>query len=254
METTESDEQIQIKGIISWANTVFETKGVTIESLNDFTDGTKFVQILEIFTTQKTKYYEKPNNSFIKSENCVVALKWMQQLGIDIRFITPINLVNGNSRAILSVLYAIKRRFSSGDRIVVRKPHVVQENEGNSPRNRENDKEFYSILNERDSLEKMLEGVFKEFGSYKESRKIVDNNQNGEVEEENNELLDDTNFEMLMNKYQESQAEDKIKKLKDKIKKYKQILVEKDEIISESEKKYQNWKQILMKEMKKLIL
>jgi len=97
-------------------NSVFEKKGISITSLNDLRDGIRFLQLLEILTNQTQKFNHNPNNRLQKIQNCAISINWMENLGVDIRFISPHNIVDGSRRAILSCLYAIKRRFTQGEK------------------------------------------------------------------------------------------------------------------------------------------
>jgi len=108
----------QLLDYVSWANGIFEPKNIKIKSVEEFCDGVRFIQLLEVLTNKplEQKYYIKPTNDFYKSENCLIVIHWMETLGIDVRFTSPTNIVNANKTTILSVFYQIKRKFSNNDR------------------------------------------------------------------------------------------------------------------------------------------
>jgi len=127
-------------------------------------------------TNQTQKFNHNPNNRLQKIQNCAISINWMENLGVDIRFISPHNIVDGSRRAILSCLYAIKRRFTQGEkdpkifRTTSNKEVDVKRVTNVEITGPGREDEVKKLQKEKKILERLLDSVVDEYQLYKDFR------------------------------------------------------------------------------------
>eukprot|EP01130_Rhizamoeba_saxonica_P016625 TRINITY_DN771_c0_g1_i1.p1 TRINITY_DN771_c0_g1~~TRINITY_DN771_c0_g1_i1.p1 ORF type:complete len:943 (-),score=273.03 TRINITY_DN771_c0_g1_i1:66-2894(-) len=100
------------KPYITWANHHLLDTGKYINSVLDFRDGVLLLVLIEnLFKKSVGRYYKNPSTTVFMNENLLLALKHMEEGGIDTRFMNPHGFINGNANSIMSVLWGLKRKF-----------------------------------------------------------------------------------------------------------------------------------------------
>eukprot|EP01129_Flabellula_baltica_P008460 TRINITY_DN3365_c0_g1_i2.p1 TRINITY_DN3365_c0_g1~~TRINITY_DN3365_c0_g1_i2.p1 ORF type:complete len:609 (-),score=115.65 TRINITY_DN3365_c0_g1_i2:388-2214(-) len=118
MSANKTDTQLQ--DYFEWVNNTFKEHSLDdeyqVSDIDDFSDGTLIIKLLELLTGDTRSYKKDPTSFIFKNDNCSIALNWMGSVGIDIRFISPHNIVSGDSRSLMSVLFALKRHFGTQEK------------------------------------------------------------------------------------------------------------------------------------------
>lgn len=110
-------ERIQKKTFTGWVNANLRKVGVTISDMTqDFHDGVRLIQLLEVISGEHIKIPEKaPKLRIKKVINVGVALKFIEAAGVKLVGIGAEEIVDGNEKLILGMIWTIILRFQIQD-------------------------------------------------------------------------------------------------------------------------------------------
>ncbi|KAK9479128.1 calponin homology domain-containing protein [Lipomyces japonicus] len=115
VQTTPGWVATQHKAFIRWTNSHLESHGIQpIQNFDqDFSDGVKLIQLLEVIGNESLgRYATRPRLRVQKAENVIVALDYIKQRGIQLHNIGAEDIVDGNSKLILGLLWTLILRFT----------------------------------------------------------------------------------------------------------------------------------------------
>lgn len=79
----------------------------------DFSDGVKLIQLLEIMSDSSLgRYNKRPIMRVQKAENAAKALAFIRERGVKLTNIGPEDIVDGNLKLILGMIWTIILRFT----------------------------------------------------------------------------------------------------------------------------------------------
>ncbi|KAG0666842.1 hypothetical protein C6P46_003552 [Rhodotorula mucilaginosa] len=82
----------------------------------DFSDGTRLIQLVEVLTDSSLgRYNLHPYHRVQKMENAVKALERIKEMGVHLTNIGPEDVVDGNRKLILGMIWSLVLRFSIAD-------------------------------------------------------------------------------------------------------------------------------------------
>ncbi|KAK9454680.1 calponin homology domain-containing protein [Dipodascopsis uninucleata] len=105
----------QHKAFLRWTNSHLTPHGISqVNNLQyDFSDGVKLIQLLEIIGSESLgRYAMHPKLRVQKAENVIVALDYIKQRGIQLYNIGAEDIVDGNVKLILGLLWTLILRFT----------------------------------------------------------------------------------------------------------------------------------------------
>ncbi|KAK9469706.1 calponin homology domain-containing protein [Lipomyces arxii] len=105
----------QNKAFLRWTNSHLGSCGIQpVENFErDFSDGVKLIQLLEIIGNESLgRYATKPKLRVQKAENVNVALEYIKRQGIQLHNIGAEDIVDGNIKLILGMLWTLILNFS----------------------------------------------------------------------------------------------------------------------------------------------
>jgi len=111
-------ERIQKKTFTGWVNSHLSKVGMKIEDLAaDFGDGIKLIKLLEVISGDTITGFEKnPGKMRIKQvTNNGIALKFIQSKGVKLPGTGPEEIVDGNAKMILGLIWTVILRFQIQD-------------------------------------------------------------------------------------------------------------------------------------------
>jgi actinin alpha len=111
-------ERIQKKTFTGWVNSHLSKVGLKIDDLaTDFQDGIKMIKLLEVIANDTITGFEKnPGKMRIKQvTNNGIALKFIQSKGVKLPGTGPEEIVDGNAKMILGLIWTIILRFQIQD-------------------------------------------------------------------------------------------------------------------------------------------
>ena len=111
-------ERIQKKTFTGWCNNHLRKRGLKIEVLeDDLKDGLKLIALLEIISgdTFPYKFEKKPTMRLKQIANTGLCLKFIQEKGVKLVGIGPEEIVDGNTKLILGMIWTIILRFQIQD-------------------------------------------------------------------------------------------------------------------------------------------
>jgi actinin alpha len=110
-------EQIQKKTFTRWINSHLAKVGLKIDEITtDLSDGLKLIRLLEVLSGDTITGYEKnPTMRIKKVVNVGLALKFVESRGVKLVGIGPEEVVDGNLKIILGMIWTIILRFQIQD-------------------------------------------------------------------------------------------------------------------------------------------
>ncbi|GAA6026519.1 hypothetical protein JCM8202_002814 [Rhodotorula sphaerocarpa] len=111
-------EDVQNRTFCKWLNARLEPNGYPpVEDLGtDFSDGTRLIQLVEVLTDSSLgRYNLHPYHRVQKMENAVKALERIKEMGVHLTNIGPEDVVDGNRKLILGMIWSLVLRFSIAD-------------------------------------------------------------------------------------------------------------------------------------------
>jgi actinin alpha len=110
-------EKTQKKTFTAWVNSHLRKVGTSIEEIStDFSDGLKLAQLLQVISGDKVeKLTQKPTLRIQKIQNTGACLKLIQDKGVKLVGIAPEELVDGNLKMVLGMIWTIILRFQIQD-------------------------------------------------------------------------------------------------------------------------------------------
>ncbi|ODO11861.1 hypothetical protein I350_00645 [Cryptococcus amylolentus CBS 6273] len=105
--------EIQARTFCRWLNKQLESQGLEpmVDVVNDFSDGVKLIQ--EIISEESLgRYVKSPRLRVQKAENAAKALNFIRSKGIKLTNIGPEDIVDGNSKLILGMIWTLILRFT----------------------------------------------------------------------------------------------------------------------------------------------
>eukprot|EP01114_Cavostelium_apophysatum_P023733 TRINITY_DN903_c0_g1_i2.p1 TRINITY_DN903_c0_g1~~TRINITY_DN903_c0_g1_i2.p1 ORF type:complete len:941 (-),score=409.02 TRINITY_DN903_c0_g1_i2:2112-4934(-) len=110
-------EKIQKKTFTKWVNSHLQKRGQKIDEIQDeFKDGLKLLQFLEIIGQHTFSKYEKRPRIRIQSiQNVDIALKFLRECKVQLISISAEDIVDGNLKLILGMIWTIIQRFQISD-------------------------------------------------------------------------------------------------------------------------------------------
>lgn len=110
-------ERTQKKTFTAWVNSHLRKLGSNIEEIGtDFSDGIKLAQLLEVIAGDKVeKLNKKPTMRIHKIQNTGQCLKFIADKGVKLVGIAPEELVDGNLKMVLGMVWTIILRFQIQD-------------------------------------------------------------------------------------------------------------------------------------------
>jgi actinin alpha len=110
-------ERIQKKTFTAWINSHLAKVGLKIEEITtDLSDGLKLIRLLEVLSGDTITGYEKnPGLRIKKVVNVGIALKFVESHGVKLVGIGPEEVVDGNLKIILGMIWTIILRFQIQD-------------------------------------------------------------------------------------------------------------------------------------------
>jgi len=107
-------EQTQIKVFSRWTTKQLAQRQIPFESvLTDFKDGVKLINLLEIVSKEPIgmKYHKTPKQRIMMRENCNIALQFIQKKGIKLIGIGEEDIIDGNQKLTLGLIWTIINKF-----------------------------------------------------------------------------------------------------------------------------------------------
>lgn len=113
-ELVEQWERIQTKTFTNWVNSHLVKRGLRINSVQEgFLDGINLINLLEVISEEHFQKYEKnPKMRIHKVENVGKALKFIQEHGVKLAGIGAEEIVDGNLKMTLGMIWTIILRFA----------------------------------------------------------------------------------------------------------------------------------------------
>ncbi|GAA5962747.1 hypothetical protein JCM21900_001185 [Sporobolomyces salmonicolor] len=111
-------EDVQNRTFCKWLNARLEPLGYPpITDLGvDFCDGTRLIQLVEVLTEVSLgRYNREPHHRVQKMENAKQALERIKEMGVHLTNIGPEDIVDGNRKLILGMIWSLVLRFSIAD-------------------------------------------------------------------------------------------------------------------------------------------
>ncbi|GAA5868435.1 hypothetical protein JCM3774_005377 [Rhodotorula dairenensis] len=111
-------EDVQNRTFCKWLNARLEPNGYPpVRDLgSDFSDGTRLIQLVEVLTDSSLgRYNLHPYHRVQKMENAVKALERIKEMGVHLTNIGPEDVVDGNRKLILGMIWSLVLRFSIAD-------------------------------------------------------------------------------------------------------------------------------------------
>jgi len=110
-------ERTQKKTFTAWVNSHLRKVGTSIEEIStDFSDGLKLGQLLQVISGDKVeKLNQKPSMRIHKIQNTGTCLKFIQEKGVKLVGVAPEELVDGNLKMVLGMVWTIILRFQIQD-------------------------------------------------------------------------------------------------------------------------------------------
>ncbi|KAL7748857.1 alpha-actinin [Sorochytrium milnesiophthora] len=110
-------ESVQKKTFTKWVNTKLQSKGVAVQDLtSEFGDGVALIQLLEVIGDESLgKYNKTPKMRIQKVENLNRALAFIKQRGVNLTNIGAEDIVDGNEKLVLGMIWTIILRFTIAD-------------------------------------------------------------------------------------------------------------------------------------------
>ena len=107
-------EQTQIKTFSRWTAKQLAQRQIPFESvLTDFKDGVKLINLLEIVSKEPigSRYHKAPKQRIMARENCNIALNFIQKKGIKLIGIGEEDIIDGNQKLTLGLIWTIINKF-----------------------------------------------------------------------------------------------------------------------------------------------
>jgi Ca2+-binding EF-hand superfamily protein len=110
-------ERTQKKAFTAWINSHLRKLGSSIEEIStDFSDGIKLAQLLQVIAGEKVeKLNNKPTMRIHKIQNTGQCLKFIADKGVKLVGVAPEELVDGNLKMVLGMVWTIILRFQIQD-------------------------------------------------------------------------------------------------------------------------------------------
>jgi Ca2+-binding EF-hand superfamily protein len=110
-------ERTQKKTFTAWVNSHLRKVGANIEEIGtDFSDGIRLAQLLQVIAGDNVeKLNKKPTMRIQKIQNTGQCLKFIQDKGVKLVGIAPEELVDGNLKMVLGMVWTIILRFQIQD-------------------------------------------------------------------------------------------------------------------------------------------
>ncbi|GAA6010630.1 hypothetical protein JCM11491_003001 [Sporobolomyces phaffii] len=111
-------EHVQNKTFAKWLNARLEPHGYPpVNDLGtDFSDGTRLIQLIEVLTEESMgRFNHTPVLRVQKMENTKQALDRIKEMGVHLTNIGPEDIVDGNRKLILGMIWSLVLRFSIAD-------------------------------------------------------------------------------------------------------------------------------------------
>ncbi|KAI1818780.1 calponin homology domain-containing protein [Poronia punctata] len=108
---------VQQKTFTKWLNTKIESRGVQVKDLvTDLSDGIHLIHLLECLSNESLgRYASKPKLRVQKFENANIALNFVKSRGITMINIGAEDVVDGNRKIILGLIWTLILRFTISD-------------------------------------------------------------------------------------------------------------------------------------------
>ncbi|OWT40893.1 actin cross-linking [Cryptococcus neoformans] len=106
---------IQARTFCRWLNKQLESHGLEpmTDVVKDFSSGVKLIQLLEIISEESLgRYVKNPRLRVQKAENAAKALNFIRSKGIKLTNIGPEDIVDGNLKLILGMIWTLILRFT----------------------------------------------------------------------------------------------------------------------------------------------
>ncbi|GAA5892714.1 hypothetical protein JCM6882_000562 [Rhodosporidiobolus microsporus] len=111
-------EDVQNRTFCKWLNARLEPHGYepVTDLGHDFSDGTRLIQLVEVLTEISLgRYNRAPYHRVQKMENAKQALERIKEMGVHLTNIGPEDIVDGNRKLILGMIWSLVLRFSIAD-------------------------------------------------------------------------------------------------------------------------------------------
>ncbi|GAA5820946.1 hypothetical protein JCM11251_001888 [Rhodosporidiobolus azoricus] len=111
-------EDVQNRTFCKWLNARLEPHGyeAVTDLGKDFSDGTRLIQLVEVLTELSLgRYNQTPYHRVQKMENAKQALERIKEMGVHLTNIGPEDIVDGNRKLILGMIWSLVLRFSIAD-------------------------------------------------------------------------------------------------------------------------------------------
>ncbi|GAA5930125.1 uncharacterized protein JCM15063_004723 [Sporobolomyces koalae] len=111
-------EDVQNRTFAKWLNARLEPHGYpAVNDLGtDFSDGTRLIQLIEVLTEESMgRFNQNPVLRVQKMENTKQALDRIKEMGVHLTNIGPEDIVDGNRKLILGMIWSLVLRFSIAD-------------------------------------------------------------------------------------------------------------------------------------------
>lgn len=107
--------EIQEKTFTNWVNEQLRPQGVAVSDLRvDFSDGLRLISLVEVLQKRQLKRIKKPLNQHQCLENVQTALTAMAQDNIKLVNIGNTDIVEGNLKLILGLVWSLILRYQIG--------------------------------------------------------------------------------------------------------------------------------------------
>lgn len=110
--------QVQKKGFTKWANVYLGMRRMHIEDLyTDLATGVALINLLEVIGQEKIgkKYTKNPKMRIQRLENIGIAFRYLTKKGITLTNTSPNDVVDGNGKIILGLMWTIISQFQVSD-------------------------------------------------------------------------------------------------------------------------------------------
>ncbi|OCH85952.1 actinin-like protein [Obba rivulosa] len=109
---------VQQRTFCKWLNTKLESNGYPAMTslVKDLSDGVRLIQLMEIMgDTSLGRYNKAPRMRIQKAENVNKALEFIQSRGVKLTNIGPEDIIDGNLKLILGMIWTLILRFTIAD-------------------------------------------------------------------------------------------------------------------------------------------
>ncbi|EMD40209.1 hypothetical protein CERSUDRAFT_151252 [Gelatoporia subvermispora B] len=109
---------VQERTFCKWLNTKLESNGYPpmTSLVKDLSDGVRLIQLMEIMgDTSLGRYNKAPRMRIQKAENVNKALEFIQSRGVKLTNIGPEDIIDGNLKLILGMIWTLILRFTIAD-------------------------------------------------------------------------------------------------------------------------------------------